>query len=106
MIIFILLSRGIPLTGAITGDGTHPGIGTAGMIHTGHGTGVHPGVGVPAGVLRGDGDHPGVGARHGVLHGAGDRPGDHRGVTDLTIPVIKEPVIPAMLPQTVILQVT
>lgn len=106
MIIFIPLSRGIPLTGAITGDGTHPGTGTAGMIHTGLGTGVHPGVGVPAGVRRGDGDHPGVGARHGVRHGDGDRPGGHRGVTDLTIPAIKAHVTPEMLPRTVIPQVT
>lgn len=70
MIISILTSHGTLLIGASTGDGTHLGIGTAGMIRIGPGTGV--------GVLLGD--HPGVGgipvgdgALRGVRPGAGDQ---------------------------------
>ena len=69
MIISILTSHGTLLIGASTGDGTHLGIGTAGMIRIGPGTG--------DGVLLGD--HPGVGdipvgdgALLGVRPGAGD----------------------------------
>ena len=67
MIISILTSHGTLLIG----DGTHLGIGTAGMIRIGPGTG--------DGVLHGD--HPGVGdipvgdgALRGVRPGAGDIP--------------------------------
>ena len=64
MIISILTSHGTLLIGASTGDGTHLGIGTAGMIRIGPGTG--------DGVLLGDIPVGDV-ALLGVRPGAGDQ---------------------------------
>lgn len=67
MIISTPTSHGMAQAGPTTGDGTLPGIGTAGMTPIGHGAGVPPGVGDQAG----HGDPHGARRGAGGLHGAG-----------------------------------